>query len=311
MSKGCAYLNGSFFPIADAAVPITDTGFTRSDTTYDVASVWNGRFFRLDDHIDRLLASCARLRLTPPVGRDELRRIMIEMVRRSGLRNAYVDVIVTRGVPVNGQRDLRVLKPRLYAFAVPYMWIVPPEVEQAGGVDIVVARSVKRTSPASIDPTVKNFQWGDLIRGLWEAYDRGASLALLLDGDGFVTEGAGFNVFALVDGVLRTPERGVLRGITRRTVIEIAESRGIPLHIGDLAHQDLNRATELFLTSTAGGVMKVASLDENVLVPVAGGPSITDVIAKAYWALREDSALSEAVDYESFSVAEAGEAGPS
>lgn len=295
-ASGCAWIEGEYLPIAEARIPILDTGFVRSDLTYDVAAVWNGRFFRLDDHLDRLLAGCERIRITAPKSKDEIRSIMIETVRLSGLRDAYVEVVVTRGVPGPGERDPRLWAPRLYAYAIPYVWIVRPELQDQGGVDVVVARNTRRIPPGSVDPTVKNFHWGDLVRGLYEAYDRDSWLAILPDGDGLVTEGAGFNVFALVDGALRTPERGVLHGITRRTVIEIAEESGIPLRVGDLQVGDLYRASEIFLTSTAGGVMPVAKLDS---VPVGDGQTggVTSKIRSRYWELHTDPQLSFEVQY--------------
>ncbi|HEY3684201.1 MAG TPA: aminotransferase class IV [Streptosporangiaceae bacterium] len=282
-------------PIAEARIPILDVGFTRSDLTYDVVAVWNGRFFRLDDHLDRLYGGCARIRITPPATRDEVRAILVEAVRRSGLRSAYVEAVVTRGVPPAGERDPRRFAPRLYAYAVPYVWIQHPEAQERGA-DVVVTRGTRRIPAGSVDPTVKNFHWGDLVRGMFEAYDRGAALPILPDGDGLVTEGPGFNVFAVVDGRLRTPARGVLEGITRRTVLEIAEGLGGAPYVGDLPVNDLYRAEELFLTSTAGGVMPVATLDGHPVGGGAPGP-LTAKIRARYWDLHDDPAYTVAVDY--------------
>jgi branched-chain amino acid aminotransferase len=295
-ADGCAWIEGRYVPIADARIPILDTGFTRSDCTYDVAAVWKGRFFRLDDHIDRLLGGCARIRLTPPVGKEEIRSIMVETVRRSGLRDAYVEAVVTRGVPRPGERDPRVWTARLYAYAIPYVWIVRPELQDNGTVNLVVARNTRRIPAGSVDPTVKNFHWGDMTRGLYEAYDRGGSLAVLPDADGFVTEGPGFNVFAVTGSELYTPARGVLAGITRRTVLEIAEKSGITAHVTDLPVGDLYRAAEVFLTSTAGGVMPVTRLDGHPVGDGRTGP-VTRRIKDQYWDLHQDPALSFAVDY--------------
>jgi branched-subunit amino acid aminotransferase/4-amino-4-deoxychorismate lyase len=230
-ASGCAWIQGHYVPIDEAKISVLDTGFTRCDLTYDVAAVWKGRFFRLDDHLDRLLAGCERIRITPPVSKDAIRSIMIETVRLSKLRDAYVEVVVTRGVPGPGERDPRLWIPRLYAYAIPYVWIVRPEVQDRGGTDVVVARNTRRIPPGSVDPTVKNYHWGDLVRGLYEAYDRDSWLAILPDGDGLVTEGAGFNVFAVINGELYTPARGVLLGITRRTVIASpwGPERSVPL----------------------------------------------------------------------------------
>src|SRR5205814_6788933 len=142
-----------------ARIPILDVGFVRSDLTYDVVGVWQGRFFRLEDHLDRLERGCEKLRLVPPLSRERMREILLETVRRSGLRDAYVEAVVTRGVPPVGERDPRRLTPRLYAYAIPYVWIVPRD-KQDQGTAVVVTRGTQRIPPASVDPTVKHFHWG-------------------------------------------------------------------------------------------------------------------------------------------------------
>ncbi len=295
-ADGCAWIEGEYVPIGEARIPILDTGFVRSDLTYDVVGVWHGRFFRLDDHLTRLEQGCAKLRLPLPLGRDEMQAILIEVVSRSGLREAYVEAIVTRGVPTPGERDPRGWTPRFYAYAIPYMWIVRPELQEKG-THVVVAKQTRRIPPDSVDPTVKNFHWGDLVRGLFEAYDRDAWLPILTDGEGRVSEGPGFNVFTVLRGELYTPELGVLEGITRRTAIEIARDQGLAVHVGELPLSLLYEAEEIFLTSTAGGVMPVTTLDGE---PVgAGSPGrITTALRDRYWELHEDPSFTLAVDYE-------------
>jgi branched-chain amino acid aminotransferase len=296
LAAGCAWIEGEYVPIGEARIPILDTGFVRSDLTYDVVGVWEGRFFRLQDHLDRLFAGCERLRLRPPFSQDEMREILTETVRRSGLRDAYVEAVVTRGVPGPGERDPRLWAQRFYAYAIPYVWIVRPE-DQERGTDVIVARDTRRIPPDAVDPTIKNFHWGDLVRGLFEAYDRDAWVPILTDGAGHVTEGPGFNVFALVGETLSTPAGGVLEGITRRTVIELAGELGIDVQVGDLSVPDLHAAGEIFLTSTAGGVMPVATLDGEQVGAGKPGP-ITTQIRDRYWELHRDPRYTEAIDYE-------------
>jgi branched-chain amino acid aminotransferase len=295
-AAGCAWIEGEYVPVAEARIPILDTGFVRSDLTYDVVGVWEGRFFRLQDHLDRLFAGCERLRLEPPFPQERVREILTETVRRSGLRDAYVEAVVTRGVPGPGERDPRLWTPRFYAYAIPYVWIVRPELQEEG-TDVVVARGTRRIPPDAVDPRVKNFHWGDLIRGLFEAYDRDAWLPILPDGAGLVTEGPGFNVFALFDGALHTPETGVLEGITRRTVIELAPELGLEVRVGGLPVSELYRADEIFLTSTAGGVMPVATLDGAPVGEGRPGP-VTTKIRERYWELHRDPRYTETIEYE-------------
>jgi branched-subunit amino acid aminotransferase/4-amino-4-deoxychorismate lyase len=294
-AAGCAWIEGEYVPIAEARIPILDAGFVRSDLTYDVVGVWDGSFFRMPDHMARLERGCKRIRLPLPKPRSEIEQITIETVRRSGLREAYVETVITRGVPAPGERDPRRWTPRLYVYAIPYVWIVRPE-QQELGTQVIVARDTRRIPTGSVDPTVKNFHWGDLVRGLFEAYDRGAWLPVLLDGDGLVCEGPGFNVFAIVDGELLTPARGVLEGITRQTAIEIAHDLGWPVRIADIPASALYRAQEIFLTSTAGGVMPVATLDGQPVGEGRPGP-MTMALRGRYWQLHRDPRYALPVSY--------------
>jgi branched-subunit amino acid aminotransferase/4-amino-4-deoxychorismate lyase len=291
---GAAFVRGEFMPAAEASVPLFDLGFLRSDLTYDVPAVWNGRFFRLDDHLARLERSCAKLRITPPMSTPRIRETLIELVRLTQLRDAYVDIIVTRGATPKGQRDVRLATPAIYAFVVPYIWILPLTLHEVGG-SAIVTREVRRTPPGAMDPTIKNLQWGDLSRGFFEAFDRGANLPLLPDGDGNITEGC-YNIFTVHDHVLRTPGRGVLEGVTRLTAKQIARSEGWQVRSEDVRVSSLYDADEIFLSSTAGGIMPITTLDNH---PVGGGQvgPVTRRIWERYWALHADPDLSFAVDY--------------
>lgn len=286
LKDGAALIDGRLVAISEARIPITDTGFTRSDLTYDVVSVWDGAFFRLEDHLGRFERNCERLRLTLPHSRDDLRQILIGLIEASELREAYVEMICTRGPSVDGSRDPRTFVNCFYAFAIPYVWILKPEDADLG-MNAVIAKTTRRIPTDSVDPTVKNFHWGDLTAGLFEAYDRGANQAFLLDHEGNVTEGPGFNVFAVIGGRLLTPASGVLEGITRRTILELARAEGLETHQTDIPERDLRTATELFATSTAGGVMPITRLDGS---PVANGQvgGITQRLRKLYWAAHAD-----------------------
>lgn len=294
MANGAAYARGVITPVEEAVVPLLDLGFLRSDLTYDVPAVWDGRFFRLDDHLARLARSCAKLRLEPPLPMPEIRGLLIDLVRRTGLRDAYVDVIVTRGRMPAGVRDPRQATPALFAFVVPYIWIMPLSVQETGG-SAIVTRDVRRTPPGAMDPTIKNLQWGDLTRGFFEAFDRGAQLPLLPDGDGHITEGC-YNIFTVHDRALSTPGRGVLEGVTRQTAVEIARSEGWSVELGDVPVKALYDADEIFLSSTAGGIMPITRLDGE---PVGGGQvgPVTRRIWERYWDLHADPAMSFAIEY--------------
>ena len=295
LTKGVAWIEGELVPLSEARIPLLDQGFMHSDLTYDVPSVWDGRFFRLDDHLIRLESSCRKLRLTLPLPREEVKQILVDMVAKSGIRDAFVQIIVTRGL-----KGVRETKPedivnRLYMYIQPYVWVMASEVQRVGG-SAVIARTVRRVPPGSIDPTVKNLQWGDLTRGLFEAADRGASYPFLTDGDANLTEGSGFNIILVKDGILYTPDRGVLEGVTRKSVFDVARTHNIEVRVEVVPVELAYHCDEIFMSTTAGGIMPITSLDGNAINGGRVGP-ITKVIWDGYWALRYDPALSFEVDY--------------
>jgi len=291
---GAAFVEGEYVPLSEAKISLFDWGFTRSDATYDVASVWNGAFFRLDDHIDRFLASLDKLRLRIPHDRAGLREILHGCVRAGGLRDAYVAMVCTRGVPPRGARDPRLAQNCFYAYALPFVWIAPRE-KQLQGIDLHVSRR-HRIAPESVDPTIKNYHWLDLVQSLFDAYDRGRDTSCVTDADGNVTEGPGFNVFVVKNGGVLTADRGVLQGISRRTAIELCERLGIPIRLGAVPIDELRHADEVFLTSTGGGVLPIAKVD-GLALPRFPGP-ITTRLHDAYWAMHDEAPYRDPVRYE-------------
>jgi branched-chain amino acid aminotransferase len=156
---------------------------------------------------------------------------------------------------------------------------------------------VVRIPQQSVDPSVKNYHWLDLDLALLEAYDHGADLVVLRDLSGAVTEGPGYNVFAYVDGRWLTPGSGTLRGITRRSLIELAGQAGQPVQEGRLTADDLERATEVLVTSTAGGIMPVTVIDGRAVGAGVPGP-LTLQLRDRYWASHEDPRYSTPVRYD-------------
>ncbi|MBI4935375.1 MAG: aminotransferase class IV [Actinobacteria bacterium] len=286
-STPVCYQNGTYVPLAEATVPLLDPGFTRGDSVYDTTSVWKGQFFRLDDHVDRFFESCAKNRLAPPVTKDEAKHVLAECAHRAGVEDAFVQAISTRGPyasPTN--RDPRSCQNTFYALAMPYIWIVRPE-RQDVGIDLHIVTGNRRTPRESIDPTMKNFNWLDLTKGWFEALDRGSDNAVLCSPDGYLSEGPGFNMFVVKDGVLRTPRGNVLEGITRRSAIELAGLLGMSAEEADLWPQELTTADEAFICSTAGGIMPVATVDGVPLGHGTGPGPVSTRFRTEYWARRE------------------------
>lgn len=297
-SQGAAYVRGQYVPIAQASVALTDWGFLRSDATYDVVTVWDGAFFRLDAHLERFLRSCARFRLDPGRSAAQITEVLAQCVRLAGLRSSYVEMIVTRGQPPWGSRDPRQAVNQFMAFAVPFVWIANEE-QRRHGLHVIVS-DVQRIPARSVDPTAKNYHWNDLTMGLLGALDAGGDTVLLTDDAGNVVEGPGFNIFALVDGVLVTPAEGVLEGVTRRTVIEIARAAGLKVELRALPARELRGAQEAFLSSSGGGVLPVTRVDGQALGTGAGigapGP-VTQQLLATYWDWHRDPAYSTPVAY--------------
>jgi len=280
-AKGVAFSDGNFVPADEARISVLDWGFSRSDVTYDVVHVRDGSFFRLDDHLERFERSMLAIRLKPTHSMAEIASIAERCVALSGLRDAYVAMICTRGRPrVFGSRRPQDCDNSLIVYAIPWIDVIPLDV-QARGAHLHIA-SVPRISSASIDPTVKNYHWGDMTRALFEAHDVGADTAVLLDRDGYVTEGPGFNVFIARDGEVLTPDRGALEGITRRSVLELCEMLAVPARIVPLRRDDLLSADEMFCTTTAGGVMPVSRIDDHIMS--SGKPGKLSVrLRSLYW----------------------------
>lgn len=295
-SAGAAWMNGAIVPIGEAAIPVTDWGLTHSDITYDVVHVWDGRFFRVDDYLARFERSLDRLRLSIPQDRDGIKTILHDIVARSGLRRSYVSVVASRGQPrVAGSRDPRDCVNHFYAWCVPFVWVFLEDVIERGA-RLLVPSDIERIGRASVDPTAKNYHWGDFTQGLFAAKESGFDNTLLLDQDGHVTEGPGFNIFMVKDGKVKTPDAGVLEGITRRTAIEICAHHGISCEEAEIDFDEFMEADEIFATTTGGGAVPVVQVNERTFSNGAPG-EITRLIGDTYWEWHSDPEMSEAVRY--------------
>lgn len=291
---GAAYSGGAFVPVADAKISVLDWGFTRSDAVYDVVHVKDGRFFRLDDHLARFERSMARRRIALPESREEVKEILVRCVQLAGLTDSYVAMVASRGRPtVKGSRKPADCANHLVAYAIPWIDVIPREVQERGATLLISDHP--RVADEAVDPTVKNYQWSDLTSGLFDAVDEGFDTAVLCDARGMVTEGPGFNIFAVIGGGLVTPEQGCLHGITRQSVIDICAKKGIPCRTGDLPRADLEGADEVFLCTTAGGIMPIAQIGSRKIEAGAPGP-VTARVKAAYQAMHEDPAYVTFVD---------------
>jgi branched-chain amino acid aminotransferase len=294
-AAGAAYVDGTVVPIREARIPVTDWAYRRSDVTYDVVSVWGGAFFRLDDHLRRFRASMAALRMRPAEDEAALRAVLHDLVRRAGLREAYVAMDCLRGSPPPGQpRHPAFARSYLVCFAVP--WDLGRPARGAGARRPPDHGGHAAHPEACVDPRVKNFHWGDMTAALFEAHDRGADNAVLLDLDGNVAEGPGFNVFTVTDGRVATPDRGALEGITRLSVMELCAELGILCEVRPIPVAEFREADEIFLATTAGGIMPASRIDGRIMGNDRPGP-VSARLRELFWEKREAGWHATPVDY--------------
>ena len=285
-SAGAAYVNGKFIPIAQANISVLDWGFTRSDVVYDVVHVFAGGFFRLGDHLDRFTHSMRARRLAPPEDRDAIESILHRCVSLSGLEDSYVAMAASRGRPkIFGSRRPADCANHLIAYAIPWIDVVPKDI-QARGAHVHIA-SVPRVPDTSVDPTIKTYQWHDFTTGLLEAHDLGFDTTLLCDAAGDLTEGPGFNAFVVRDNHVFTPAHGSLHGITRKTVLELCAELAIPAAITTIPRASLEEADEVFLATTAGGIIPVTRLGPRILGNDSPGP-LTRRLKETYWRKHQE-----------------------
>jgi branched-chain amino acid aminotransferase len=264
LRQGAAWMRGAVIPISEATIGVTDWGLTHSDIAYDVVPVVEGGFFRLEDYLDRFMASMAAGRYRIDQDRADIAAALTDMVAACGLRDAYCAMVVARGVPrVHGSRDPRDCVNHFYAWVVPYVHVIKPQVVDSGA-SVWIAKEVRRIPRDSVNPRAKNYHWGDFTAGLFEAKDAGFETVLLCDHAGNVTEGPGFNAFALKGDTLVTPDLGVLAGVTRRTTLEMAREIGLTTQERALPLEEFLEADEVFLSSSGGGVLPIARVDDRI-----------------------------------------------
>jgi len=274
------YVNGEFAAKSEAKISVFDQGLIFGDGVFETLVAVNGFVFMLQEHLDRLFRSAKAVKITVPKTREELGSLIVETVRRNGLRDAYVKAIVTRGVgskPLLGRGD--VATPSLVIFAVPPVSVVSEEKMQHGAK--IISSTIKRSHPDSLDPRVKSLNYLPNMLIRMEAIQAGADEAISYGFDGYVSEGGAENIWIVKDGVLMTPSHGVLEGITRAAVAEIASKLGHRVTFTNIAKYDVYQADEVFLCSTAGGIIPVTEVDSRRVGSGSPGP-VTKAVGEQY-----------------------------
>ena len=296
--QGSAFVHGQYCPIAEATLPLYDAGFLHADAVYEKATVSNGRFFCLQEHLHRFEQSCQKFRLTNPYSPEETVAILSHLVSLTGLKNAGVFWCVTRGLMTDAKsrNNPAAFDNRFYAMVSEYQSIASDH-ERRNGLSIIVSQNYIRTPVNAVDPTAKNFHWADMKLSLFEATDKGKAWSVLLDAAKFLTEAPGANIVVVKEGQLYTPDSGCLDGITRQSVCELAETLDIATHIERVHVEQLFQADEAFLTTSAGGIVPISSVDDIRLGDGTPG-KITVLLHNLYWQKMWQGWKGTAIDYE-------------
>lgn len=286
------FVSGEYVRQSEARISVLDHGLLYGDGIFETAFAWNGRIFKLDEHLDRGFRSMAAIALQPPMDRSEMRSVIVETVRRNGLRDAYVKWIVTRGVNGKPLMDPAGCIPNLIVLVQPYISRSSEERARTGLTLKTVA--VRRPSGQILDPQIKSLNYLNLVLAKIEAKAAGADEALLLDIHGRLCEATGCNIFVRHGERLRTPLHDVLAGITRATVMAMAHTHGYVATESDLELYDAYTADEIFICSTAGGLLPVVALDGRTVGSGQPGTAFR-ALNDAYWNLVASAAHGTAI----------------
>lgn len=281
------YIDGKFYSETDAKVSVFDHGLLYGDGVFEGIRAYHGRVFKLKEHIDRLYYSAKAILLEIPLTPAQMMQATVDTLRENGLRDAYVRLIVTRGVGTLGLNPRSCKNPSVIIIAGKIQ-VYPPEL-YARGMDIVTVPTVRNLHSA-VNPAIKSLNYLNNILAKIEANNAGVEEALMLNSEGFVAEGTADNVFIIRKGELLTPplSAGALYGVTRATVMELAAEAGLRVAEQNLTRYDLFNADECFLTGTGAEIMPVIKIDARVIGSGQPGP-LTTKLVDAYHALTKVS----------------------
>ena len=264
------YINGKFVPEEEASVSIFDHGFLYGDGVFEGIRAYNGRVFRLQEHVDRLFDSAKAIDLNPGITKDEMTEIIKETLRKNDLKAAYIRPIITRGRGSMGMDPKSCPKPTIICSAAPVAAMYG-DLYETGIAAVTVC--VRRNAADSLPPNVKSLNYLNNILGKIEANYKGGDEAIFLDHTGKVAEGSGDNIYLIKNGVLYTPHTlNNLKGISRMVILEVAAKLGIKVEITDVGLYDLYTADEVMCSGTMAELCPVVKIDGRVIGTGKPGP---------------------------------------
>lgn len=265
------YFDGEFVERSKAVVSVFDHGLLYGDGVFEGIRAYNGSVFRLVDHVDRLFDSAKSIRLKIPLTKHEVSEAVLETVRKNQLRDAYIRLVVTRGVGDLGVDPALCKSPTMFIIAEPMASILGPREPKV--VRLMVS-SYRRDSVDATTHEVKSLNYMNSILAKIEASSAGADDAILLDHRGFVSEASVTNIFLVKDGKIATPSSaaGILHGITRERIIRLCSDLGIEVAERDVTPFELAIADEVFLVGTKSELVAVGSVSGSKVGAGAPGP---------------------------------------
>jgi branched-chain amino acid aminotransferase len=281
------YIDGKYYDERNAKISVFDHGLLYGDGIFEGIRAYNGRVFRLKEHIDRLFCSAKSILLSVPMGHAELMAAVVETCRRNKVRNGYIRLVVTRGVGTLGLNPNRCKNPSVIIIAGKIQ-LYPPELYQRGMEIITVPTT--RSLHSALNPAIKSLNYLNNILAKIEANNGGCEEAVMLNAQGYVAECTGDNIFIVSEGRLLTPplSAGALHGITRRVVMDLARESGVEVSEPNMTRHELFNADECFLTGSGAEIVPVVKIDGRVIGDGKPGP-LTGKLVAQYHALTNAS----------------------
>jgi branched-chain amino acid aminotransferase len=281
------YIDGKYYDERNARISVFDHGLLYGDGIFEGIRAYNGRVFKLQEHIDRLFDSAKAILLAMPMAHADIMAATVETCRRNRVRDGYIRLVVTRGVGTLGLNPNRCKNPSVIIIAGKIQ-LYPPELYRRGMEIITVPTT--RSLHSALNPAIKSLNYLNNILAKIEANNAGCEEAVMLNAEGFVAECTGDNIFIVKDGHILTPplSAGALYGITRRVVMELAAQSGLRVSEPNLTRYDLFNAEECFLTGTASELVPVVKIDGRPIGTGKPGP-VTESLVGQYRALTKVS----------------------
>ena len=270
------WINGQYKSRDDASVSVFDHGLLYGDGVFEGIRAYGGRIFRIADHIDRLFSSAKAIWLDPGMSQAEMRKMVEDAQAKSGIKDSYIRLVVTRGVGDLGMDPRKCEKPTVFCI-VDTIALWPKERYERGLTCITAATPISHKE--NLSPRVKSLNYLSHILAKIESVAANVDEAIMLDSAGYVAEASGMNLFCARRGVIKTPPpySGILRGVTRDALIELARDANYGVVEEPLNRYDLYSADEVFLSGTAAEIAAVTKLDGRVIGSGVSGPIVADL----------------------------------